>query len=506
VSLIFESAPVSAPTAIDLDRLVAARDGIDVRQLRDAFMARGAAEERLQQLLDGALCVTTGQQPGLLTGPLFTVYKALTAVALADALQDRLGRDVVPVFWVAGDDHDLIESNHVHYLTNQNELHRAAVGERSSDDPLTPLYREALGADIVRVLDELEHALPPTEFRDGVFSWLREHYRASNDFASAFAASLADLLGEFGVVVFRPTEAAAKTAMAPRLLQALTQAGALNEALERTATGLQQDGGAAPVPVGDGASLVMIEGAQGRDRLVVQGAGFVTRRSGESWTMETLEQVAREEPQRLSPNVLLRPVVEASLLPTLAYVAGPGELRYLPQCRPVYDALGVVAQAPFPRWSSFAVEPRVTKVLEKYGVSLDDLQRNDLESSLVRDDMSDEIREPLTALRTTLAREYQALQDAVVAVDPTLKKSVQSTRNASMTGLKDLEKRIVALLKKRNEIVVQQIDKARQNVYPTGKPQERVFTIAPYLVRYGRAFLDLALTAARAHVGACLPP
>jgi uncharacterized protein YllA (UPF0747 family) len=120
--------------------------------------------------------------------------------------------------------------------------------------------------------------------------------------------------------------------------------------------------------------------------------------------------------------------------------------------------------------------------------------------------MGADITEPLAALRTALANEYQALQDAVVAVDPTLKKSVQSTRNAAMTGLKDLEKRIVALLKKRNEIVVQQIEKARHNVYPTGKPQERVFTVAPYLVRYGREFLAAALTEARIHVEACLPP
>jgi bacillithiol biosynthesis cysteine-adding enzyme BshC len=486
--------------------LVAAREGIELGGLADAFVARGAAESRLQELLGGALCVTTGQQPGLLTGPLFTVYKALTAVALADALQGRLGRPVVPVFWVAGDDHDLAESNHIHYLTGENDVRRAAVHERSSDDPLTPLYREPLGRDVERVLADLADTLPPTEFRDEVFAWLGAHYTPSNDFASAFAGSLAELLGDFGLVVFRPTSLAAKGAMAPRLVQALRDAASLDEALQQQATRLAAAGEPAPVPVGDGASLVMIEGSLGRDRLVAEGPGFVTRRSSESWTIDELARVAREEPQRLSPNVLLRPVVEASLLPTLAYVAGPGELRYLPQCAPVYALLDVVPQTPFPRWSAFAIEPRVTKVLEKYDIARDDLRRTDLESSLVRDDMGADIAGPLAALRTALAHEYQALQDAVVAVDPTLKKSVQSTRNAAMTGLKDLEKRIVALLKKRNEIVVQQIEKARHNVYPTGKPQERVFTVAPYLVRYGREFLAAALDEARAHVEACLPP
>jgi bacillithiol biosynthesis cysteine-adding enzyme BshC len=410
------------------------------------------------------------------------------------------------VFWVAGDDHDLLESNHVHYLTTTNEVQRAEVGNRGADDPLTPLYRETLGPDVDRVLAELRESVPPTEFRDDVFAWLTRHYGASTDFASAFAGSLAELLGEFGLVVFRPTSAAAKAAMAPTLLEALRTAGPLDEALMERGAELAEAEHPVPVSVGEGASLVMLESALGRDRLMVQGSGFVTRRSNETWTLEELERVAAEEPERLSPNVLLRPVVEASLLPTVAYVAGPGELAYLPQCDAVYSTLGIDAQVPFPRWSAFAVEPRVAKVLKKFAISIGDLQRNDLESTLVRDEMSDAIRSPLTALRTALGQEYQALQDAAVAVDPTLKKSVQSTRNAALSGLKDLEKRIVAHLKKENDIVVQQIAKARQNVFPGGKPQERVFTIAPYLARYGREFLHMALASARNHVEACLPP
>ena len=506
MSLHFETVRSADRITVDTDGLLRARADQQVGTLEDAFLASGPAESRLRQLLDGALCVTTGQQPGLLTGPLYSIYKALTAVALADRFETALGRPVVPVFWVAGDDHDLAESNHIDYLSVENELRHAAIGARGADDPLTPLYREALGEDVPRILTELRESLPPTEFRDDVFGWLERHYRPDADFASAFAGAMADLLGDFGVVVFQPTHPVAKAAMAPTLLQALSAARELDAALAARVEELTAQGASAPVPVGDGATLVMIEAALGRDRLVWEGEGFVTRRSGEAWTMDELERVAAEEPTRLSPNVLLRPVVEAALLPTLAYVGGPGERAYLPQCAPVYTALGVTPQTPFPRWSAFAVEPRVTKVLEKYSVTLRDLQRTDLESALVRDEMGEDIRGPLTGLRQALGREYQALQEAAVAVDPTLKKSVQSTRNAALGGVNDLEKRIVQHLKKQNEIVVQQIDKARRLVYPNGKPQERVFTVALFLARYGREFLDLALASAREHVEGCLPP
>jgi bacillithiol biosynthesis cysteine-adding enzyme BshC len=500
VSLHFESTALSAATPPTLAELAGRRPPPMATPLRDAFVAHDRGADRLAQLLAGAACVTTGQQPGLLTGPLFTVYKALTAVALAEVLERQRGQPVVPVFWVAGDDHDFAEANHVHYLTLENELERVVLREREPSAPLTPLYREPLGSEVARVLAELVAQSPNTEFRGDVLAWLERHYRSDRDFATAFAGSVAELLGRFGLVVLRPTSAAAKQAMASHLLRALRSAGDIDRALDTRAAVLRDTGRPAPVPVGDGATLVMIEGKMGRDRLVLDGERFAARRSGESWTLTQLERLAEDEPRRLSPNVLLRPVVEASLLPTLAYVAGPGELDYLPQCEPVYAALGVEPQLPFPRWSAQVVEPRVSKVLGKYTIAPEDLRRTDLESRLVRDDMPESVRESLHALRVTLGQQYQELQGAASAVDPTLKKSVQSARNSALSELASLEKRIIAHLKKQNEIVVQQIGKARNNLFPQGQPQERMLTVAPYLVRYGFEFLDAALEEATAYV------
>ena len=477
---------------------VASRSKRIAADLAPAFLAGGeAAHLALERLLGGALCVTTGQQPGLLTGPLFTVYKALTAVALAETLEERFGEPVVPVFWVAGDDHDLAESNHVRYLTRDNDVERVALRERTPEAPLTPLYRETLGSELTAVMAELVAQSPETEFRTEVLSWLERHYRSDATYAEAFAGALAELLGRFGLLVFRPTDEAAKRAMAPVLLDALRHAVPLDHALAARADELRGVNRPAPVPVGDGAALVMMEDRLGRDRLVIDGDGFVTRRSGQQYDWRRLEEIAAHEPERLSPNVLLRPVVEAALLPTVAYVGGPGELAYLPQAAPVYERLGVGPQTPYPRWSGHVVEPRVDKVLAKYGLAIDDLRRPDLESAVVRDEMPESVQAPLVELRAALGREYQRLQDAIRAVDSTLRKPVESTRNAALSGLTDLEKRIVAHLKKQNEIVVQQIGKARNSLFPDSQPQERMFTIAPYLIRHGMGLLDAALGAVR---------
>jgi bacillithiol biosynthesis cysteine-adding enzyme BshC len=476
--------------------------------LRPAFLARDDAQAGLDRLFaDGGLCVTTGQQPGLFTGPLYTLYKALSAAALARRLTTALGRPVTPVFWVAGDDHDFAEAGHCDLLTLANEVRRLELPPRPADAPLTPLYRDLLGDTVGPLLAAVRDETNPTEFRDAVLAWLERHYRPDANHAQAFGGALAELLGRFGVVVLQPTHQAVKGAMAPLLLRALEQAAELETALAAAADRLRAAGRPVPVTVGDGATLVMLEGPSGRDRLVRDGGEFQARRSGQRLSLTDLRGVAEAEPERLSPNVLLRPVVEAALLPTLAYVAGPGELAYQPQSAPLYPRLGVTPQPFVPRWSGRVVEARIGKVLEKFGLEPDDLAlpEGQLEQRLVRGDMPREAQAALEALRQALPREYDTLRDAAARVDPTLRKPVESARHAAEASLRDIEKRIVSHLKQQNDILLQQVAKARNNLFPLGKPQERGLTAAPYLVRYGPAFLDQAY-AAVARWAAALEP
>jgi len=502
VTLAFHSVPLSSFPTLDTVGLAAERAVQLDPALRPAFVADGLAQNRLDLLLSGqAFCVTTGQQPGLFTGPLFTIYKALTAIALAESLEARVKRPVVPVFWVAGDDHDFAEANHVYLLGLDNEIDRVELRVRDGNDPLRPLYQEPLGHEVSTVIASLMTHTPDTEFRAEVLAWLERHYRSESDFATAFAGAVAELLGPLGLVVLRPTHAETKRVMAPYLLSALEHASALDAALAEAAQDIERAGQRAPVHVGDGATLVMIEGRLGRDRLVIDGSGFTARRSGESWDLDQLRRIAETEPTRLSPNVLLRPVVEAAILPTLAYVAGPGELVYLPQCRPVYDRLGVAPQVPVPRWSGTIVEQRVQKVLDKYGITLEAFGRGDVEARLAREDMPPEATAALSAITESLQEEYGRLEKAAIEIDPTMEKPVQHARNSALSGVRSIEKRLVAHLKKQNEIVAQQLAKARHNLLPNGQPQERIFTVAPYLIRYGPAFLREALDRSRRFVG-----
>lgn len=498
MNLELRATPIGEPAPVRWEDVAAERARVPPADLRPAFENDG--DGRLDALLTGeALCVTTGQQPGLLLGPLYSLYKGLTALALAERLEARLARPVVPVFWVAGDDHDFLESAHTHVLSRSSDVERLALPDRAPDAPLTPMYRERLGPEIAAVLEAFWAEQPDTEYRAEVEAWLAGAYRPEATVADAFAQALTGLLGPRGVLVFRPTHPAAKAAMRPWLGRALDQAAALDRALADRAAELAGRGASTPVHVGDGASLVMLEGREGRDRLVLDDGSLHARRSGERYLPEELAGVLEAEPERFSPNVLLRPVVEAALLPTVAYVGGPGELAYLPQCAPVYDALGVTPQPPVPRWSGMIIEARVRKVLDKYDIAPDDLHlpEGQLEQRLVRGDLPAEAADAFARLRELLDREYGVVRDAAIAIDPTMRKPVESTRNAALAGVRDVEKRLVSHLKQRNDTLVQQLARARAALFPLGKPQERILGLPPFLTRYGSGFVDTVLEAVR---------
>lgn len=468
-----------------------------------ALLAADRAAEGLRALRSGSgLAVTTGQQAGLFTGPLYAFQKALATAALAEALTERHGTPVVPVFWVAGDDHDFAEINHCDILGTDGRLARIVLRERAADAPMLPAYREPVGQEGSAALERLEQALPPSDFRGETLAWLARAYLPDHSLAEAFAQALAEALGRFGVVVCRGWEPALKAAAAPVLLGALRDAGSLDQALAARAGRLRGAGREAPVTVGEGMTLVMLEGRAGRDRLRIAGEGrFQARRGGEELTLADLERVLAVEPGRVSANVLLRPAVEAFLFPTVAYVGGPGELAYLAQAAPVFEALGVPRPAALPRLSGLLIEAKVDKVLEKHRLAAEDLARpeGDVAAALAREDLPAGAVVALEAVRGALAERYAALQAAAVAIEKTLEKPVENARNQALHGLQEIEKKLVAALKRQNETTLQQVARAREQLFPGGKPQERVLCAASFLSRHGAAVLDVMYEAARAH-------
>lgn len=497
-------APFYAGSYRDLDAYRRKLEDVDARfdrarrdAIRPALKPTDAGRELLERVLaEDGVVVTTGQQPGLFTGPLYTLHKTLTAIRLAEELGRALDRPAIAVFWVASEDHDWDEANHTFLLDTDNRLRRVGLAEPSAADAHSAsgpsMARRPLGDAVDAALAELRDLLPPTDFRDDLLADVEAAYSPDASVADAFAELIRLLFRDFPLAVVQASDPALKAASVDVLRREIEEAEAHERLLRDRVDALRAAGYEPQVPVLEGAVNVFHEDDAGRERLVRSGDGFRTRRSGQEWTRAALLEELGSDPGAFSPNVLLRPVVESAALPTLAYVAGPSELRYFAEIGCLFGAHGVAAPVVHPRASFTLVESKVRKVLAKFSLDVEDVHRplHELAGRLADEELPDDVRDAVAALRRSLGEGFGALQHAATGVDATLKGPVGSARSTSFAAVEDVEKRIRRALKDQNRIAMEQIEKAQVNLFPNGKPQERVLNGYQYLARYGRGLLE----------------
>ncbi|HRP09259.1 MAG TPA: bacillithiol biosynthesis BshC, partial [Gemmatimonadales bacterium] len=386
----------SAPVAGVMPELMPRTDAPRSAVLGGAMLPSAAAD---RLLLPDALAVTTGQQPGLFGGPMYVLHKALAARALARCLEREWDRPVVPVFWLAGDDHDWDEATRTAWWTRTDQVVEWALQPREPSAPQLPMYREPLPGDLAAARDRLADDLPPGRERDRTIDWIDRHWSPGATIHSAFASGIGELLSSLGVAAIDATHPDLKSAQQPLIAGALEAAGRIGSVLA-SATGRDQQ-----VAVDPSHTLVFFEGSAGRDRLVIDGNGIRTRRGGERFDPDQLLALLREQPERFSANVLLRPVVEAALLPTVAYVAGPGELRYLrEQAAVVYPCLAVTPQQPVPRWGGMVVDQVARRLLAKLDLTAEQVRNDDgsLGRRIAASDLPESIPGELDQLRAAV--------------------------------------------------------------------------------------------------------
>jgi len=439
---------------------------------------------------EGGFLITTGQQPGLFTGPLYTIHKALSAVALARSLERLLEAPVVPVFWIPSEDHDWAEVDHVDLIGVDNKLHRVGVTAPARAGEL-PLHRLPVGADIENAINTMTELLPQTEFTPLCLDLLRRCWPVGATLPDGARATLEGLLGPLGMAFVDAADPALKSASRGVLESEVRSAEGHERGLSERAGELEAAGWSVQVPVLEGGVNLFIEGPAGRERLYLYGGEYRVK-SGATFSLDEVSRRVREDPQSVSPNVLLRPVVEAATLPTLGYVAGPGETAYMAQLAPLFASHGVDQPIVFPRFSVTMVERKIGKVLEKFSLEAAALARplHEIANDLAREDLPEGVKQALGEIRDTLDREGAALVDAARSVDPTLKGPIEHARSVSLDVWSEAERKIMQAVKRESETRLQQVEKARLHLFPDGVPQERLLNVFYYLTRYGPSLLD----------------
>ncbi|UCC85105.1 MAG: bacillithiol biosynthesis cysteine-adding enzyme BshC [Gemmatimonadota bacterium] len=490
------------PATIDSYREVAERIRAGYAESRWESLSRlfpevdGNSKDRLQKLIEGrGLFVATGQQAGLFLSPLFTLYKAFTAARLAAQLEEQLELPVMPLFNVASEDHDWAEVNHTHLIDLENRLARlsvAAAHEAEQDQPTPPVESIELRSDVEQALDELAQFTPESEFKTSVVEPLRDAYRPGRGVAEAFQTALQHLVGRHSFLISRTAHPHIKSETR-EILWAEWERRAESEAvlLERSEA-ISEAGFEPQVGVAAGMTQLFVEAGLGRDRILHDGEGAFLRRSGERFDEKQLRAVLEETPERVSPGALLRPVTEARAFPVVAYVGGPAEIAYLAQSQVLFDLHEIPAPVVVPRAAFRIIESKVARVLEKYDIRPDQLA-GDAATAITRllnARIPPELQESLDALRRALGSALEDVEAAALDFDPGARSALDSGKKAVSGSIRSLESRLQARVREKHEIMKGQLEKAAVNLYPSGKQQERVLNVFPYLIRYGERLLD----------------
>jgi uncharacterized protein YllA (UPF0747 family) len=450
-----------------------------VSRLAPAFEATGKARSRLEASGNGrGVVVTTGQQPGLFGGPLYTLTKALSALALADALQEASGVPVAPVFWAATDDTDFKEASAtIVAVPGGAQLlridHVGALGPPMSAMPL---------GDISVQLEALRTAAGSTVDTHPL-ELLEQHYREGITVGNAFVGFLRALLEPLGIAVIDASHPATRNAAKSLLTSALASAGEIAERVAERNRELEEAGFTVQVQDVPGLSLVFSTSSGARRRVPIKAAG---------------KQTVTDD---MGPNVLLRPIVERAILPTATYIGGPAEIAYFAQISPIADTLGVPRPSIVPRWSCTVIEPHVQQILEKLDLLPEDLRDpHEAESRIARAHLPKEVLEELDATRGFLEERIDALSEAVETGQTPIAQAVTGGLRANLLRRLDrFERRLVAASKRLHADLMQEVGTARGSLYPFGKPQERALNFVPLLARYGDGLLDEMLDGARLH-------
>ncbi len=473
----------------------AARRGKVSEILERQNRAWGASPKTLaniDRLRRGALAAVTGQQVGLFGGPLFSIFKALTAVKLADQAT-AAGVDCVPVFWLATEDHDLAEVNHVALVSEQGVPEPFAAESRAFESNAVddaPVGTVKFGPEIEPVVERAAALLGASE----VTTWLRRAYRPGETLGSAFALLFARLFADWGVILLDPADKGFHDLAEPLFRAAIERASALDEALLARGKALEQAGYHQQVKV-TAATTLLFEVKDGARTVVRRrnnggnGGEYVVgeERISHGELLDRIEQA----PERFNPNVLLRPVVQDYLLPTLVYTGGAAEVAYFAQVAVVYEKLLGRVTPILPRFSATLVEAKPERILTRYELGLSDLfqgpekVREAIAARSLPSDLQTRFSEAYASVETSMT----ALRESVGKLDSTLIEAAERAGASMYYQINQLRGRASRAELLRNEVILRHADALNHALFPHKALQEREVAGVSFVARYGPELL-----------------
>lgn len=419
--------------------------------------------------------VTTGHQLCLFTGPLYFIYKIVSVINLCKTLkQNFIDKNFVPVYWMASEDHDFEEINHANLFGKKlvwNSTQKGSVGEFSTEG-------------LQGVIAELKTILGDSEKTDEILFVFENAYLKHTNLADATRYLVNELFGEYGIVILDGNDTELKRLFKEEFKKDIFD-NTSYKLVSETITDLEKNYSAQVSP----REINIFYKAKGlRERIEKQGERFTVLNTDLSFSREELENIIQTTPEKLSPNVVLRPLYQQKILPNIAYIGGPGELAYWLEYKTMFDAYNFYFPILMPRNFVMLLDKSIQNKLQKLNLSIDDIFKDgeELVKQMIKTQHNDI---NLEDAKKQLAEIYASIAETVSAIDKTLVSSTEAEKQKSINGVSAIEQKITRALKQKSETDVNQIWNMKEKLFPKNTPQERYDNFSIYYIKYGKAFI-----------------
>ncbi|MFQ5891723.1 MAG: bacillithiol biosynthesis cysteine-adding enzyme BshC [Candidatus Methanofastidiosia archaeon] len=451
-----------------------------LREYNKRIEAEDKVFENLEILLsEDTYVVVSGQQAGIFTGPLFTIYKALTAIVLCERLKKR-NIKCVPLFWNASEDHDFEEIAST-YILKDNRPEKLELKGKIEKKSISDIKTGEV--NVFELIENMDETTSESEFKDFFILMLKKEAEKSTNLGEYFSRIMSRLFSNYGLILIEPHPL---RKFMPKFCERLIENPTKISKLVKASSEKLRERGYKPKlhKVLGSCNLFLIQDGR-RERVEFDGSKF--RVSERVYKREEFEELLHSEIDSFSTNVVTRPVFQDYLLPTLSYVAGSSEISYFAQLRKVYEFFGVKMPVIYPRFGATILERKIKKILLKYNLEVFELREFESQiSRLLRrevgnfDDFSKEI-----------LKEFDEISNYAESIDPNLKRATLASQKRIENELFSLKSKFLSSVKMKNRILRSQIEKAHNNLFPTSELQERRLNVFYYLTKFGNTFIDL---------------
>ena len=424
--------------------------------------------------------VMTGQQPSIFSGPLYTIYKAISAISICERLSNRK-HSFVPIFWNASEDHDISEVNHI-TVFKQNEPFKIRYRCNSRSVAFSHIRLDK--SEAKKILTIIGSVSPNSEFKTRLLKEIDGIIEESSTISDFFSRVMIYLLGDLGLVLIEPM--CLRELMVPIFDKLIRKPTECTRILTETGSKLNKLGYSPKIHKKSNICNFFILDDEGKRLRVTYDGKFQV--ANKNFSQRELLSLLDENPSRFSANAVTRPITQDFLFPTFAYVAGPNEIAYYGQLKGIYDFFSIEMPVIFPRFGATIVEKKVSKVLKKYDTKIHDLSNPE---KLLKRLAKERIEDVLTSFRDETLTGMAEVTRRAEAIDETLIGPCSLARGRILKTIEDLEDKITSRLKQHDLITRQQIIKAYNNSFPYGDLQERNINVTEYLIKFGKRFLKI---------------